>query len=270
MFKFYEVRQYELDVLNQHRALKYDTHMHNEFEILYIVSGNQDISIMDTVYSLAAGDCALIFPNMAHSYMRPDNIPKNNHAAESTIIFAPSDMVYSMYPSTKNVHPEDCVVHLNDEQENAVLAFEKILTENSINAQIGWTFIILSYIVPEIMNRHINNSYENTSMISKVLSYITLNFHKSLTLDMISDELGISKYKLSRIFSDKIKMNFRTYLGMLRANYAASLIKVSDETLDVIAAKSGFESMRSFYRVFNQVYHISPALYRETIRKHII
>ena len=71
-----------------------------------------------------------------------------------------------------------------------------------------------------------------------------------MTLDSIADALGVNKYYVSRIFSNKIKVNFRTYLGSLRSNYAAQLINISDEKLSDIAEKAGFESMRSFYRVF--------------------
>ena len=54
---------------------------------------------------------------------------------------------------------------------------------------------------------------------------------------------------------------------MLRSQYAAGIIKVSDDDFKKISEKSGFESVRSFYRVFKEMYGMTPAEYRSAIRK---
>ena len=122
------------------------------------------------------------------------------------------------------------------------------------------------------MKEHENTllSLQNSDTITRLLSYISLNFRKSLTLDMISDELGINKYYISRVFSNQIKVSFRTYLNVLRTNHAASLIKISDDNLEDIATDSGFESTRSFYRIFKDIYGVSPSQYRKMIRRYSI
>ncbi|MFR1499641.1 MAG: helix-turn-helix domain-containing protein, partial [Monoglobus pectinilyticus] len=74
----------------------------------------------------------------------------------------------------------------------------------------------------------------------------------------------------SRVFSNQIKVSFRTYLNVLRTNHAASLIKISDDNLEDIATDSGFESTRSFYRIFKDIYGVSPSQYRKMIRRYSI
>lgn len=266
MHNFYEVHQYELDVVNHHRELKYDYHLHNEFEILYLFEGEQHIAVCGEEYVLKKGDCAIFFPQVLHAYTRPDGIPKNNNAADSAVIFMPAEALYSMFPETANSHPTSFIIRKEDIHENAVLAFKKIFEEASINAQIGWAYIIFSHTIP-CLTPSITRSDENADMVARIMSYISLNFKKSLTLDMISSELDLNKYYISRIFSHKIKISFRTYLGMLRSEYAASLIKISDDDMSVIASEAGFESLRSFYRIFKSVYGISPSHYRQMIRK---
>lgn len=87
MFNFYEVHQYELDVVHHHRALKYKSHLHNEFETIFLFEGEQGLIVNGSEYVLYEGDCAVIFPNVPHSYTRPDSIKKVNNAADSAIIF---------------------------------------------------------------------------------------------------------------------------------------------------------------------------------------
>lgn len=145
------------------------------------------------------------------------------------------------------------------------MGFHKIMEEKSLNAQLGWTQIILSHLIPQLSVTKVSVG-NNPEIISLIMRYVSENYQSSLTLEMLSDALGISKYKISRIFSDKIKMSFRSYLGMLRANHAAQLINTSNEVLSKIAEQSGFESARSFYRVFRETYGVSPAIYRDMVR----
>ncbi len=262
MLKFYEVHQCEIDVAHHHRALKYGDHMHSEFEIMYLFDGRQDIIVDGIEYTLNKGDCALIFPHIIHSYTRPDDVPKKNSMADSAVIFMPFEAIYGMFPQTHNRHPKQCIIRSKDLHPHVVLAFEKIFEEHNMISQIGWAYIIFSHTIPLLMNDS-TDANENSKIVSQLMSYITLNFKKSLTLDMLSDELELNKFTISKIFSNEVGMNFRSYLGMLRANHAASLIKISDDTFEHIAEEAGFESTRSFYRVFRDVFGISPAQYRE-------
>lgn len=267
MYRFYELHQYELGLIRNHREVKYGRHMHGEFEVIYLFDGEQGIIVNDLEYTLHKGDCAVIFPNLPHEYTKPHFVKKYNNAADCAIIFIPAAAVYSMFPDTHASYPDNCFVGADIMHENAVLAFDKIFEETTINAQIGWAYIILSHTVPVLMKRSLSEE-QDADVISRLLSYISLNFKKSLTLDIISEELGINKYYISRIFSKRIKMNFRTYIGTLRANYAAELIKISDDNLEDIAEEAGFESLRSFYRVFREIFNVTPSQYRDMIRKY--
>ena len=269
MYRFYEMRQHELELRHPHKAMKVDKHLHNEFEILYLFDGEQDIIVNNQKYTLKKGDCAVIYPTVMHSYTRTDNIPVDNAAAESAVLLMSAEALYDMFPETRGYQPEDWIIRKENVHENVVLAFNKIFEESSINSQIGWAFIIFSHTIPLLTNNRTITD-ENSDTVSRLLSYISMNFRESLTLNSVSEELGMNKYYISRIFSQKIKMSFREYISMLRSNYAASLIRISDDNFDEIASESGFESLRTFYRVFRNIYGVSPAQYREMVRKYNI
>ena len=62
-------------------------------------------------------------------------------------------------------------------------------------------------------------------------------------------------------------MNFRSYLGLTRAEYASKLIRMTNDSLTDISSNSGFESYRTFNRTFNSIYGCSPRDYKYTISK---
>lgn len=265
MFNYYEIHQHEIDVVCNHRALKYGRHMHSEFEALYLLDGEQKIFVGGREYTLHKGDCAVIFPNVPHEYTRPESMEKHNNSAESVAVFMPAEAVYSMYPETRGYYPENCFISSNALDENAQLAFSKIFNETAGNTQIGWAYIIYSHTVPRLMKSNLL-SERDLDKATRVLSYISMNFRKPLTIDNVSEELNISRSDISKIFSEYVKTGFKTYLSFLRANNAASLMKLSDNRLEYIAADSGFESPRALTRVFKKIYGVSPSQYRKAIR----
>lgn len=247
MFNYYEFHKYELDVMRNRRVVNYGTHMHDELEIIYMFEGEQTVIAGEKEYVLKQGSCLVIFPNQPHSYVRPEDIPKHNELADWVILFVPARILYALYPDMHGCISENCMI--DDVPDDAVIGFTKIPEEKSLNVQLGWTQIILGHIIPRLSVTKVSVG-NNPEIISLVMQYVSDNYRSSITLDYISDALGISKYKISRIFSDKIKMSFRAYLGTLRANHAAQLINTSNDRFEIIAEQSGFESMRSFYRVF--------------------
>ncbi len=81
----------------------------------------------------------------------------------------------------------------------------------------------------------------------------------------MADDLYVSQYTLSRIFSGTFHTNFNRYLNTTRLRYAVHLMKYTDQTITEAAMNSGFESQRTFNRAFSEVYRMSPSEYRKTM-----
>lgn len=56
------------------------------------------------------------------------------------------------------------------------------------------------------------------------------------------------------------------FLNGYRLRHAVHLLSTTKDSIGLIAELSGF-SRRSFYRVFDEAYHISPSEFRKTLRK---
>jgi YesN/AraC family two-component response regulator len=96
----------------------------------------------------------------------------------------------------------------------------------------------------------------------RALHYVHVHFAKRLTLDMIASHLHISATYVSRLFREKTGRSFLEYVHQLRVNSAASMLITSDRPIMDIAFRTGFESVRTFYRVFKEVKGQSPREYR--------
>lgn len=122
--------------------------------------------------------------------------------------------------------------------------------------------IILARTLPlfEMIDK---SSVGSNDIIYQTVSYIAAHYTEELTLSKMAHDLGISQSSLSRVFSGTFHTNFNRYLNEARLDYACSLLLHSDHTILDICTRAGFDSQRTFNRVFQERYHMSPREYRK-------
>ena len=114
------------------------------------------------------------------------------------------------------------------------------------------------------------SSVGSNDLIYQTVSYISTNFKKKFSLEEMAKDLGVSKYVLSRLFSKTFHRNFNQYLNDARLNYACHRLENTSDSITNICLDSGFESQRTFNRVFKERYKISPSDYRSTCVKEML
>lgn len=122
--------------------------------------------------------------------------------------------------------------------------------------------IILARTLPlfEMIDK---SSVGSNDIIYQTVSYIAAHYTEELTLSKMAHDLGISQSSLSRVFSSTFHTNFNRYLNEARLDYVCSLLLHSDHTILDICIRAGFDSQRTFNRVFQERYHMSPREYRK-------
>ncbi len=99
-------------------------------------------------------------------------------------------------------------------------------------------------------------------LIFNAVEYVARNFRDEITLEKMAYDLCVSKYVLSRMFAKTFHCNFNKYVNGVRLNYAQAILLDSKETITNIALDCGFESQRTFNRVFREKYKMSPREFR--------
>ena len=89
---------------------------------------------------------------------------------------------------------------------------------------------------------------------------ITAHFHSAIEL-ILMEEGSASRF--SHLFNQNIGCNLPRYLNILRTGQAVHLIRYEHYSAVDAAAACGYRSMRSFYRVFRQIYGMTPSEYLE-------
>jgi YesN/AraC family two-component response regulator len=125
--------------------------------------------------------------------------------------------------------------------------------------------LILSRLLPQLELIK-NRDTQSLSLASQLITYLSDHYTEPVTLDTLSKQLGISKYSISRIFSEKLHTGFNNYLNTLRIDYAKLLLQGSNHDILAISLMCGYENTRTFNRVFKTICGCQPREYRQKRR----
>lgn len=272
MIPFYENKEKKLQI-SPSLNLEFPEHLHGHTEILFVREGHILVNIMGKSGELKKGDCAVIFPQEIHSY----------HSLGGCLgwllIFGDS-LAGPYLRSLREYSPDTPFLSAGQLHEDVALAFERLyeiscrptnLPDAAGDGQSfvrpddhalssAWIQVLLANIAPLLSLQ--KNQAESMDLTYRLVHYIMEHFQEPLTLDLLSKELHVNKYYLSHIFSGRLHMNFRQYLNRIRLEYAMQLIRSTREPLTRVWENAGFNSQRSFNRVFQETVGMTPLEYR--------
>lgn len=233
-------------------------HLHEAVEMVYVTKGTLEIGAGQELYHMEKGDFAVVFPNVIHHYQVFD-------AGENKALYMlVSPNITPCYMEELQKYCPKCPViskeHLHRDIVKAVKSLVDVEKNNSRLIQ-AYVQMIFAHVFLE-MKMVEKESIGGTDIVYKSVEYVSKNFREKITLDKMAFELGVSKYVLSRMFAKTFHCNFVTYVNGIRLNYAASMIKSTQDSITNICYECGFESQRTFNRVFKERYRMTPREYR--------
>ncbi len=128
--------------------------------------------------------------------------------------------------------------------------------------------ILLARSIP-VFNLQEKSSVESNDIIYQTVSYIAKHFKEEMSLEKMARDMGVSKFTLSRVFSGTFHRNFNQYLNEQRLNYVCVHLECTDKSITDISMDAGFESQRTFNRVFRERYKMTPREYRNCTEKSL-
>ena len=243
-----------------------EPHLHNALEIVCVTSGTLELGVGQELYHMEKGDIGFVFPNVIHHYqvLTPGVNTVTYLIASPFTIAKFADIMQSMAPEYPIIRAEKV------EQEvyrviNAILETE----QPDITVAQAYLQIVLARCMGKL-NLVEKSNVGSRDLIYQTVSYISANFKKKFSLEEMAKDLGVSKYVLSRLFSQIFHRNFNQYLNDARLNYACYRLENTRDSITNICLDSGFESQRTFNRTFKERYKISPSDYRSKCVKDML
>lgn len=100
-------------------------------------------------------------------------------------------------------------------------------------------------------------------IISRVKKFIEDNIEENISVGEIADTMNMSIYYLCHIFKKATNITLMAYKNYIKIERAKELLKNSDDKIEEIASKCGFENSSYFSETFKKTEGVSPAAYRD-------
>lgn len=101
------------------------------------------------------------------------------------------------------------------------------------------------------------------SKVQLVKRYIEEHSHEELSLERLSDLVGFTPMYLSKMFKDKLGVNYIDYLTECRIQNAKKLLRDPNKSLKEITYEIGYHEPNYFSKVFKKMCGLTPSEYRK-------
>ena len=252
---------------------EYPIHWHTPIEVLVPLEGEYSIKCNDIPITLKEKDVAIITPGVLHQLYASKGRRIIFQIDVRTIqSLEEVDSFMSLIQPAVVITPED----YPDIHEKVYEMMMEIFNEYFSNAPLKNTTIfseflgILSLVartyttsVDRFTNIKPNKLQEYNETFLQVCDYINKHCTENLTLDMVAEVAGFSKYHFSRLFKEFANDSFHKYLNKRRIAYAERLLQDPSINITEVALTSGFNSISSFMRMFKADKGCTPSKFRE-------
>lgn len=254
---FYQSRLENLRFYLSHNN-SYPAHLHKEVEFVYVLSGQISISIDEQTYELYPGDCSIAFPNCIHR-------SETKEQSDILLCIFSLDFMNDFMKEFTDFRPESPILSAELVSMDAKNALERLknLSPSQHDSRLfkGYLTIVITEILGKMSLKPFSSKTE-MNLSQQLLTYIDTHYTETLSLECIAKALGVSKFYLSHIFSNKLHTSYTAYLSGKRIELAKTLLVSTSLSITEIAYESGFSSTRTFFRAFEEFCHTTPKAYR--------
>ncbi len=237
-------------------------HIHKSLEFVYVLRGTLHTTIGQNHYDLIPGDAVFVMSFQPHAY-----VPEHDTVYFITC-FSPSHIPYFVSEFIDH-EPDSSRITLSQSTVQYLLQIHNISESTyqdrthsyrcatpSIYKRKAALYMVCAEII-EQSTWHEKGS--DSDLILQMLSYIEKNHTENITLADMAQALSYEYHYLSRIFHNTFGINFKALINQYRCEKAYQLLTETKENISDIALSCGFQSIRSFNRIFLEYADCTPS-----------
>ncbi|MEJ6952012.1 AraC family transcriptional regulator [Natronospora cellulosivora (SeqCode)] len=236
----------------------------DHYLIHYIIKGKGRFIVNNQSYQLARQQGFLICPKTISYYQADDKSPW----LYMWVGF--NGLMAKKYLKQAGLDNENLIFSYNGDKLNKIL--KKMISIREINAsnEMKLTGYLYQFFAHLIDNANINynkrNKKEHKERYIKIsLDYISKNYSHKISIEEISNYIGLDRTYLYTIFKEKLGVSPQEYLITFRIKKACQLMKNTKLTLGDISRSIGYQDPLYFSKLFKKETGLAPSKYRKNI-----
>lgn len=257
-----------------------ELHHHDFFEVFFLISGDVRYTIESRVYHVMPGDLLLISPKELHQ----NCIKPEMSAYERYVLWVDMQMLErcstALTDLTRNLDSQQRqgnLLRLRPEERAQVQKLFEQLWQEADSEHYGADLLRESLVIQLLVtiNRlaghssgHLEEVTHSSKAVSQVVDYINLHYSEPLSLDMLAQQVYVSKYHLSHEFNRQVGTSVYRYIQKKRLLIARQLLAQGRKPNEIYA-ECGFKDYAGFFRAFKNEYGMAPREYAATSQQNV-
>lgn len=224
-------------------------HFHKQIEIVYVLNGGVSLYVNNHKYCIKKNEFAVIRSLDIHSFSVDQK--------DTTVFLLILPDIYSINLSDVNVTSQ--VFHTENDD------IKKIVEMYTPFQALSDKYMLIYYqmFYEAIKSLYVFKADQNETIQNKILKYINAHFNEQLTLNAVALACNTNRSYVSRTINEYFSISFTQYVNRLRISSFLDIYLKNNqtETIEDIAARVGFVSIRTFYRSFQREFNCTPTEY---------
>ena len=242
----------------------------NHYLFHYLISGRGRLLADDKQgitrdYELQGGQGFLIFPDQINTYAADIHEPweytwlefdglRVKHALELAGLSQDQPIYHARFAS------------LGEQMRDEMLYIARHSEESPLHL-IGHLYLFLDLLTRSALGaKKLGGNKMRDYYIREAIAYIENNFQYDISVEDISESIGLNRSYFGRIFRNAVGYTPQQFLIQYRMVKATELLMLTQLSINEIGAAVGYPDQMRFSRAFKTVYGFSPRAWRNSNR----
>lgn len=252
-----------------------ELHLHNYFEIVYVVEGECSQVFEEEEIKIKKGEFTFIPPYKVHDILvEEDSLVFGLLIRKSTFEQFFFEILQDNNPLSAFFNQvlygqRKLYLHFSAQPSDRLLGvfqniFEECYIQEFYSNQNCLNYVRILFV--EIL-RAIDSYDENTVIFTEgnipaILGYIR-RYQNNVTLEALAEEFHYNKVYLGKLIKSKTGMNYNEILNQFRIHKGEEMLSNTELSISEIAKECGYNSLDHFTRTFKKIKGISPLSFRK-------
>lgn len=243
-------------------------HYHNEFELLVATMGTLCVQVEECSYLIPKGDGIFINSGRLHTISAQDEGPHGFmavvfdysllcHERETMYVKYIQPLITGGFKISELLPGEACrlVCSIGEAYEAGAFGSELYIKQNLLH--------VLQFLLKEA--EYVTPAAENSKslLVKEVLDYMKRNFSEPISLQLLAEQVHVSREYLCRTFRALSDCSPIDFLNRYRIRQSTFLLVHTDKSILEIAQACGFNHSSYYGKLFLEYMGCTPTEYRK-------
>ncbi len=245
-------------------------HMHDFYEIFYIIEGSVKHVVNGKSQLLSAGDMVFLRLYDIHRFDRePDSKCKHRDIVITTDQYKKCcDYINKDLLNNIKFSTSPPLIRLSSNEmkylEQRFSDFINIPNDDTETKSSIANILLIDLLGYLVYSKRAVSPHNYPAWFEELLSRFSMNYYIKNGLKYLTAGFNYNQSYICRTFKKYMNMTMSNYLCFARLQYATILLKSTDKTITEIANDVGFSSVSFFNTRFKRQYKTTPKEYRKT------